>query len=284
MPLRDYANRKSNNSYSGKWIVIGLALFILLSFIGALVFLKENAPSANQIATPTLPVQNNKAELPSKPQENWSFVRNLETREIPVEKALTEEQHQALKALEQEKRLQEEKRIAAEKAATEQLLKASEEKPESQTIRKADESAEQLATEKKRQQVNILKKQQEAKAKSEEQLQAEKAKAELLKVEKTKAEAQKKIKAEEAKKQVQATTQEAAAKSVAKFGLQCGAFKNKAQAENMQARLAMAGYSARINTSAEWNRVVVGPLGDRNAAISAQSNAKSIADCVVVGM
>lgn len=52
----------------------------------------------------------------------------------------------------------------------------------------------------------------------------------------------------------------------------------------MQARLVMAGYNARINSNGEWNRVVVGPIGDRAAAASAQSNARSVAECLIVGM
>lgn len=270
MPQRDYAKRK--NQSSGKLIIISLALFVLFGFIGTLFYLKQNAPKPTQPENTALPQKTEKtAQLPSKPQENWSFVRNLEMREIPVDKALTEEQRQALKALEQDKRLQAEKRLAAEKVAMEQQAKP-EEAQAKPDLQETSNKANQVSDEEQKHQAELQKKQLEIKTKAEEakqaQLKAEKAKAEQLKAEVKK----------------QATTQESVAKSVAKFGLQCGAFKNRAQAENMQARLAMAGYNARINSNAEWNRVVVGPLGDRNAAIVAQSNAKSVADCVVVGM
>lgn len=284
MPQRDYAKRK--NQSSGKLVIISFALLILFGFIGTLFYLKQNAPTPIQPEnTVPPPKTETTAQLPSKPQENWSFVRNLEMREIPVDKALTEEQRQALKALEQDKRLQEEKRLVAEKAAMEQQAKP-EETQAKPVLQETSTKTNQVSEEEQKRQVVLQKTQLETKEKAEEvkqaqqkneaQLKAEKAKAEQLK-----AEAKKKV---EAKKQVQAITQEATVKSVAKFGLQCGAFKNRAQAENMQARLAMAGYNARINSNAEWNRVVVGPLGDRNAAIAAQSNAKSVADCVVVGM
>ena len=69
-----------------------------------------------------------------------------------------------------------------------------------------------------------------------------------------------------------------------RFGLQCGAFKNRAQAESLQGRLAMAGVNAQIATSEEWNRVRVGPFGSRDAATAAQDKAKSVASCVVIGM
>ena len=69
-----------------------------------------------------------------------------------------------------------------------------------------------------------------------------------------------------------------------KFGLQCGAFKNRAQAENMQGRLAMTGLNAQVQVNGEWNRVRVGGFASRDAAVQAQSKAKSVADCVVIGM
>ena len=52
----------------------------------------------------------------------------------------------------------------------------------------------------------------------------------------------------------------------------------------MHARLAMAGFNARIVSGADWNRVFVGPVGNRSAAATAQSNARSVAECVIVAM
>ena len=69
-----------------------------------------------------------------------------------------------------------------------------------------------------------------------------------------------------------------------KFGLQCGAFKNRAQAENLQGRLSMTGLNAQVQVNGEWNRVRVGSFASRDAAVQAQSKAKSVADCVVIGM
>jgi len=39
-----------------------------------------------------------------------------------------------------------------------------------------------------------------------------------------------------------------------------------------------------VNESADWNRVVVGPAGDRNAAVKMQEKAQSVISCVVIGM
>ena len=105
---------------------------------------------------------------------------------------------------------------------------------------------------------------------------AEVVKAEPVKTEPAKTEQPKKAEPKPAEQQVQAGGK--------KFGLQCGAFKNRAQAESLQGRLAMAGVNAQIATSEEWNRVRVGPFGSRDAATAAQDKAKSVASCVVIGM
>ncbi|ARU66998.1 cell division protein FtsN [Histophilus somni] len=69
-----------------------------------------------------------------------------------------------------------------------------------------------------------------------------------------------------------------------KFGLQCGAFKNRAQAENMQARLSIAGFDAKIKRSENWNRVVIGPIGDHNTTKTTLEKVNSIGNCVIIGM
>ena len=101
-------------------------------------------------------------------------------------------------------------------------------------------------------------------------------KVEVVKAEPAKTEQPKKAEPKPAEQQVQTSGK--------KFGLQCGAFKNRAQAESLQGRLAIAGVNAQIATSEEWNRVRVGPFGSRDAATAAQDKAKSVASCVVIGM
>ena len=101
-------------------------------------------------------------------------------------------------------------------------------------------------------------------------------KAEPAKTEPAKAEQPKKAEPKPAEQQVQAGGK--------KFGLQCGAFKNRAQAESLQGRLAMAGVNAQIMRNEEWNRVRVGPFSSRDAATAVQDTAKPVASCVVIGM
>ncbi|WP_373766976.1 cell division protein FtsN [Glaesserella sp.] len=265
MPSRDYAARAKSKKRGGNKTLI-LAIVILLVLVSglALWMLTEKAP-IQTIPTQTVQPQQPKSTLPTPPEEVYSYIRDLETREVPVDKnsklaQLTKEQEQQiLKQREEEQRKQQELQQAQQQTTQEQVVAQPTEPQQSeQTVKvltpeefAAKKAQEQKLAEEKRKQAE-LKKQQDAKK-------AEAAKAVTPKPTET-------------------------AKSGGKYGLQCGAFKNKAQAENMQARLAMAGYNARISSSGEWNRVFVGPIGDRAAASAAQSNARSVAECLIIGM
>ncbi|NBI41293.1 cell division protein FtsN [[Haemophilus] felis] len=69
-----------------------------------------------------------------------------------------------------------------------------------------------------------------------------------------------------------------------KYGLQCGAFKNQTQAESLKSRLSALGLNVKVNSNSDWHRVVVGPVGDRASTLKVQERAKSITNCVVIGM
>lgn len=267
MPNRDYAVRpKSKKSGNKLLILIIILLLLLLSGMGLWIL-----SGMGQKPSATAPVtaqqeQKPKTALPSKPEEIYSYIRDLETREVPVDKnsklaKLTKEQEQQiLKQKEEEQRRLEQQAQAAQGATQEtNATTVTEAIPLTEEQLAQQKEQEQKAAEEKRKQAELKKQQELAKK-------AEQAKAQQQKIVAT------------------AKPASEAPKSVGKYGLQCGAFKNKAQAENMQARLAMAGYNARINSNGEWNRVVVGPIGDRAAASAAQSNARSVAECLIVGM
>lgn len=261
MAQRDYAVRgntkkKKTTKSVNKPILLIIALLVVAGFAAGLFFLKEKSPEpivTNESADKTTAT---KSQLPSPPEEVWSYIKALETRTVPVDNGkksidknmgLTEEQKKVLLAMEQEQKQAE---LARAKQA-EELKKAEEmKKPESVSTK--------------------------------ETVKAESAKTEITKKE-TKVAETKKAEVKEVKKAdaVQSAETKSAEK---KFGLQCGAFKNKAQAESMQARLNMAGFNARINSSADWNRVVVGPIGNRTAAGDALEKAKSVGSCVIIGM
>lgn len=320
MPNRDYAARSKKTSKGVNKPLILAIILLLLGVSGlALWGLKSSAPETVS-AAPTQPAPR-KNDLPSPPEESYTYIRELENREVPVDKnsklaQLTKEQELLLQRQKEEEKRKQELLEQQQQALQQAQANAENNAPQQQEVEvvaakptevqqqqpqkvvaltpeefAAKKAQEQKLVEEKRKQAE-LKKQQEAK-KAEQQAQAaQKAKEDQLKADKEKAaELAKQEKADAAKKakeqpqtKVVAKPATEAPKTVGKFGLQCGAFKNKAQAENMQARLAMAGYNARISSSGDWNRVFVGPIGDRAAASSAQSNARSVAECLIVGM
>lgn len=266
MPNRDYAKHSGSKKSVNKMLIgIIILLLLLLSGLG-LWLLQDKAPPAKPIEIK--PITTHKNELPSKPEEIYSYIRDLETREVPVNKnsklaKLTKEQEQQI--LQKQKA---EKQKLEQQKQNEQLAQGQETAQNSEQL--VENQAPQLTEE------QLAEKKAKEKKLAEERKQAELKKKELAK----KAELEK----QKAKIVAVAKPASEAPKSAGKYGLQCGAYKNKAQAENMQARLAMAGYNARISSSADWNRVVVGPIGDRAAASTAQSNARSVAECLIIGM
>ncbi|VGM95401.1 Cell division protein FtsN [uncultured Avibacterium sp.] len=239
-----------------------MALVIAL-FAGGLYFLKQKS---NEIA-PVVPTPEKKAPksvLPTPPEEVWSYIKALETRTVPVDDnpksleknmRLTEEQKKVLIEMEKE-----------QKAAEAARLKQAEER------KKAEEQAAREAA----------KKPEPAKASV---VESKPMVVETKPVVKVKEESKKAetVKKEEAPKKVE-TVVAKNTNGEKKYGLQCGAFKNRQQAENIQAKLVLAGFNARVNSSADWNRVVIGPVGDRTTTQKTLEKAKSITTCVLIGM
>ena len=282
MAHRDFAgrsgskNKKKAKKSFNRNTLIGLALVVVLGFGLGLYFLKNKTPEP-VVATTVQPEKTQpKSVLPNRPEEVWHYIKELETRTVPVDNnpssveknmRLTEEQRQVLIQMEKEQK-------AAEEA---KKLEAQRKEQEAANAEKAVAQAQQAQP---TQTAQAQPAQQTAKpeAKNPEPVKKPEPpkKAEVVKAEPAKTEQPKKAETKPAEQQVQAGGK--------KFGLQCGAFKNRAQAESLQGRLAMAGVNAQIATSEEWNRVRVGPFGSRDAATAAQDKAKSVASCVVIGM
>lgn len=281
MAHRDFAgrsgskNKKKAKKSFNRNTLIGLALVVVLGFGLGLYFLKNKTPEP-VVATTVQPEKTQpKSVLPNRPEEVWHYIKELETRTVPVDNnpssveknmRLTEEQRQVLIQMEKEQKAAEE----------EKKLEAQRKEQEAANAEKAVAQAQQAQP---TQTAQAQPAQQTAKPeakKPEPPKKAEVVKAEPVKTEPAKTEQPKKAEPKPAEQQVQAGGK--------KFGLQCGAFKNRAQAESLQGRLAMAGVNAQIATSEEWNRVRVGPFGSRDAATAAQDKAKSVASCVVIGM
>lgn len=259
MAHRDFAARRGSNNKKktkkNKHILIILALAVLLAFgVGLYLLKNKNIEAVVQQASTQQEKTQPKSVLPNRPEEVWSYIKALETRTVPVDNKptsveqnmrLTEEQRQVLVQMEKEQQAAEEARKLAEQQRSEEATKA-------QVTQKVEQEK----------------------------------KPEVLKIESVKPEStqkQEQPKIDTAKKVEQPKTADNP-NGGKKFGLQCGAFKNRAQAENMQGRLAMTGLNAQVQVNGEWNRVRVGGFASRDAAVQAQSKAKSVADCVVIGM
>ena len=230
----------------------------MLAFGVGLYLLKNKNSEAvvQQVATQQEKTQP-KSILPNRPEEVWSYIKALETRTVPVDNKptsveqnmrLTEEQRQVLVQMEKEQQAVEEARKLAEQQRAVETVKA--------------------------QQVQTAPKVEQAKK-------PEAVKTETVQPESTQKQEQPKIEIAKKVEQPKTTDNLNGGK---KFGLQCGAFKNRAQAENLQGRLSMTGLNAQVQVNGEWNRVRVGGFASRDAAVQAQSKAKSVADCVVIGM
>ena len=282
MAHRDFAGRsgsKNNKKKAKKRFnrntLIGLALVAVLGFGLGLYFLKSKTPEPVVTTTVQPEKPQPKSVLPNRPEEVWHYIKELETRTVPVDNnpssveknmRLTEEQRQVLIQMEKEQKAAEEaKKLEAQR--------------KEQEATNAEKEAAQAQQTQSSQITQVQQAQQTAKPEAkqpEPPKKEEVVKAEPVKTEPAKTEQPKKAEPKPAEQQVQAGGK--------KFGLQCGAFKNRAQAESLQGRLAMAGVNAQIATSEEWNRVRVGPFGSRDAATAAQDKAKSVASCVVIGM
>ena len=293
MAHRDFAgrsgskNKKKAKKSFNRNTLIGLALVVVLGFGLGLYFLKNKTPEP-VVATTVQPEKTQpKSVLPNRPEEVWHYIKELETRTVPVDNnpssveknmRLTEEQRQVLIQMEKEQKAAEEaKKLEAQRKEQEaaNAEKAAAQAQQAQPAQTAQTQLAQQTANPEAKKPEPVKKTEPVK-KPEPPKKAEVVKAEPVKTEPAKTEQPKKAEPKPAEQQVQAGGK--------KFGLQCGAFKNRAQAESLQGRLAMAGVNAQIATSEEWNRVRVGPFGSRDAATAAQDKAKSVASCVVIGM
>lgn len=300
MAQRDYAARggskKKKTGGVGKSALLMIAGLVVVGFVLGLYLLKEKSPEVTDIQNDVAEKAKPKSQLPSRPEETWSYIKELESRTVPTDNSTLEKSAQLSdKQKEELKRLEEaEKKAALEKALkAEEIAKAAAQSTTTNAEQPATANAESLPAASEEAALA-------AKAAEEKKLAEQRRKAELAKQEAAKkaeaaraaeaakaAETAKVAEAEKAKEQAKMTeTKKVEAKpaSTGKFGLQCGAFNDRAKAEALQAKLAMTGLNARITESGKWNRVLVGPIGDRPAAASAQQQASSIASCVVIGM
>lgn len=80
------------------------------------------------------------------------------------------------------------------------------------------------------------------------------------------------------------TSQTAAQAQNQRWIIQCGSFRDIAQAESVKVNLAFSGIESRITSSGGWNRVVLGPYNNRDGADKTLQRLKSsgVSNCIPV--
>lgn len=119
MAKRDYAVRggKKKKNAVNKTLLLAIAGFIILAFVSGLYLLKQKAPqTAPQQVLEKSENSKPKSQLPSRPEETWSYIKELESRTIVNSSTiqLNESQKAELKRLEEAEK--------AKKAALDNLI------------------------------------------------------------------------------------------------------------------------------------------------------------------
>ena len=274
MAHRDFVARRGVNKKKGKNknILIGMMIAVVFAFVIGLYFLKNKTEEkVVKEITPQTEKTQPKSILPNRPEEVWSYIKALETRTVPVDDKpssveknmrLTEEQRQVLIQMEKDQKAAEEARKLAEQQAAQESTKV-DNLSKSTVVQQSSPAKTEQVKKVETVKIDTLSTEAEKKAKQ------------------AKLDTTKKVESIKTVEPVKTTENENGSK---KFGLQCGAFKNRSQAESLQGRLAMTGFNAQVQVNGEWNRVRIGNFANRDAAMQAQSKAKGVADCVVIGM
>lgn len=249
MVQRDYASRRREGTKKKKAKTVNKSLILLITvfIVGVFIaglFLLKE--KSTQIAPVLIPQEKNtpKSVLPSPPEEVWSYIKALETRTVPVDNNPV--------SLEKNMRLTDEQKKV--------LIKMEEEQKAAEAMRLKQAAERQTLTQTSKEEIK------NTSSVPSKVVEPKKAPETVQKVENRPVE------------------KPATNTNELKFGLQCGAFKNPQQAENIQAKLALAGFNARISTNADWNRVLIGPIGNRVTTQKALEKAKSITNCVLISM
>ena len=293
MAQRDYAARssmkkKKKQNKNNKSLLLMIAAMVVVAFGLGLYLLKEKAPEPVAESATTVEKTQPKSVLPNRPEEVWSYIQALETRTVPIDNnpksldknmRLTEEQRKILAAMEEEQKqaeLARSKAAEAQAATAPQTAQAPVQAPAQTTQPPVQPQAKQQVVEAKEAK-KVTPPKEEKKAEPV-------VKTEPAKKTEPVPQPQSPSQPQPQQQTAKPASPQTASTGERRYGLQCGAFKNKAQADALQVKLNALGLNARVNESADWNRVVVGPAGDRNAAVKMQEKAQSVISCVVIGM
>ena len=282
-------SKKRNGSSGVSKIMIGLAVAVLVTFVGGLWFIAHHKKEE----TPVIPDHKVSGNgLPPKPEERWKYIKELENRQIgvpvPKEPSAGGEVHSQTQLTDEQRQLLEQMQADMRQAPT-QLNEVpwNEQTPaqRQQTLQRQQQQQMQqqraqqqleLQQQQQMQQQRVLQQQQRA---QQQQLQQQRAQQQynppaqtqhMLPQNAPKTQDNNRVKQQETAK----------AKAVEKeksqrWMVQCGSFKGSDQAESVRAQLAFEGFESRITSGGGWNRVVIGPYNSRASADSTLKRLRS---------
>ncbi|OTA14813.1 cell division protein FtsN [Xenorhabdus vietnamensis] len=243
-PRRKNTGKKKNQAQGLSKTTLAVAAVLMVMFIGGLYFIAHNQKEKSVQNSPKSNHQTKEYSLPPKPEERWSYIKELENRpvnESPIQdpnatSTLNEPLNQAPQLTAEQKQLLEQ--MQADMRQPPILLKEvpynSELVPRSRVLinppAQQYEYAQQQHTQ---QQAGQHSSEQKPAAPIQSTSEAGKPKPE---------------------------------KNNSKLMLQCGSFRAMEQAESVRANLAFAGIESQIATKDNWNRVVLGPYRNKPSA------------------
>ena len=263
-------SKKRNGSSGVSKIMIGLAVAVLVTFVGGLWFIAHHKKEE----TPVIPDHKaNGNGLPPKPEERWKYIKELENRQVtvptPKEPSAGGEIQSQTQLTDEQRQLLEQMQADMRQAPTQLNEVPWNEQTPVQRQQTLQRQQQQQRLEQQRMQQQRLEQQQRIQQQQRAQQQSTPPAQTHMLLQNTpqppvsapKLQDNSRVKPPETAK-AKATEKEKAPR----WMVQCGSFKGSAQAESVRAQLAFEGFESRITNGGGWNRVVIGPYSSRASA------------------
>ncbi len=261
--------------------MVALAIAVLAAFAGGLYFITQHKPDSVQVLPNEHVVPGN--NLPAKPEERWSYIKELENRQVgvsrPVDPTATTQPPKTQLTNEQRKLLEQMQADMRQQPTA--LSEVPYNTPRSPVI-STTPTQERAPPVQPQQQVTPT-----------QQATQPVVQPSVPPVQKTVSEPKPKpeVKPEpkpEPKPEVKSEPkpEPKAEDKSERWTLQCGSFRNTDQAESVRAQLAFAGIESNITTGGGWNRVVLGPYNARAGAdkMLQRLRGAGVSGCIALGM
>ena len=272
-------SKKRNGSSGVSKIMIGLAVAVLVTFVGGLWFIAHHKKEETPVIPDHKAVGNG---LPPKPEERWKYIKELENRQLSVptpkepsaggevqsQTQLTDEQRQLLEQMQADMRqaptqLNEVPWNEQTPLQRQQTLQRQQQQLQQQQVQ------QQRIEQQQRMQQQQLQQQQRVEQQQRLQQQQQQRAAQQQTPQQTHMLPQNGAQPLSASKPQETTKAKPVEKEKSqRWMVQCGSFKGSDQAESIRAQLAFEGFESRITNGGGWHRVVIGPYNSRASADS----------------